>query len=49
VDWKTPIWQQFGAAIDMLENAMRACPEDVWPECWYIAYHTGSATPGYRR
>ena len=40
MDWKTPIWQQFGAAIDMLENAMRACPEDVWPECWYIAYHT---------
>jgi len=38
VDWKTPIWQQFGAAIDMLENAMRVCPEDVWPECWYIAY-----------
>ena len=24
----------------MLENAMRARPEDVWPECWYIAYHT---------
>ena len=40
MDWKTPIWQQFGAAIDMLENAMRACPDDVWPECWYIAYHT---------
>jgi len=21
--WKTIIWQQFGAAIDMLENALR--------------------------
>ena len=26
---KTIIWQQFGASIDMLENAMRACTEDV--------------------
>ncbi len=24
------IWPQFGAAIDMLANALRACPEDVW-------------------
>lgn len=44
--WKTMIWQQFGAAIDMLENAMRACPEPVWgerslrPEFWYTAFHT---------
>jgi hypothetical protein len=28
--WKTVIWQQFGAAIDMLENAMRACPDELW-------------------
>lgn len=40
------IWQQFGAAIDMLENAMRACPDKLWgdrtrrPEFWYIAFHT---------
>jgi hypothetical protein len=40
VDWKTAIWQQFGAAIDMLGNAMRVCPDDVWPDIWYIAYHT---------
>jgi hypothetical protein len=48
--WKEIIWQQFGAAIDMLENAMIACPDKVWsdpdtrvsgkPEFWYIAYHT---------
>jgi DinB superfamily len=44
--WKTIIWQQFGAAIDMLENALRACPEEVWsdrsqrPEFWYVCYHT---------
>jgi len=40
------LWQQFGAAIDMLENAMIACPDEVWgnrsrrPEFWYISYHT---------
>jgi hypothetical protein len=37
---------QFGAALDMLENAIRACPERLWsdrsrkPEFWYLAYHT---------
>jgi DinB superfamily len=36
------IWPQFGAAIDMLENAIAECPENVWTqnEFWYIAYHT---------
>ena len=29
--WKTIIWGQFGAAIDMLENAMRACPDVILP------------------
>jgi hypothetical protein len=27
---KTSIWQQFGAAINMLENALQACPDHVW-------------------
>lgn len=44
--WKAIIWRQFGASIDMLENAIRACPEDIWsdrarmPEYWYVTYHT---------
>ena len=44
--WKAIIWQQFGAAIDMLENALRACPAELWsdrsqrPEFWYVVYHT---------
>lgn len=44
--WKDILWQQFGAAIDMLENAMRACPDELWGNrsdeqgFWYIAYHT---------
>jgi len=43
---KIIIWQQFGAAIDMLENAILACPDDVWGnqieqnEFWYIAFHS---------
>jgi uncharacterized damage-inducible protein DinB len=43
---KTIIWRQFGAAIDMLENAMDCCPEPLWgdrtkrPEFWYVAFHT---------
>jgi len=44
--WKALLWSQFGAAIDMLENALVACPEEVWsdrsrqPEYWYIVFHT---------
>ena len=43
---KKIIWSQFGAAIDMLENAINTCPEEVWrdrsptPEFWYITFHT---------
>jgi hypothetical protein len=42
----TTVWRQFGAAIDMLENAMVACPPSVWGdrvgwhEFWYLASHT---------
>ena len=44
--WKTSIWQQFGAAIDMLDNALIACPQELWSdrsqplEFWYVVYHT---------
>jgi hypothetical protein len=36
------IWNQFGASIDMLENAINACPTADWDtktKFWYIAYH----------
>lgn len=29
---KMNIWQQFGAAIDTLEAALRACPDHLWRE-----------------
>jgi DinB family protein len=44
--WNEALWGQFGAAIDMLENAVRACPDELWadrtrdPQFWYVAYHT---------
>ena len=28
--WRTAIWQQFGAAIDDLDNALRTCPDELW-------------------
>ena len=31
-DFKGVLWLQFGAAIDMLENAIDACPDDVWSD-----------------
>ncbi|MGH2571578.1 MAG: DinB family protein, partial [bacterium] len=40
------IWRQFGASIDMLEGAIRACPDDLWddrsqqPVVWRLAFHT---------
>jgi DinB superfamily len=30
IPWKTIIWQQFGAAIDMLDEVLRACPDELW-------------------
>jgi DinB superfamily len=30
--WRTALWKQFGAAIDMLENALVACPASLWSE-----------------
>ena len=28
--WTGIVWRQFGAAIDMLGNAMRDCPDELW-------------------
>ncbi len=30
--WSQPLWQQFGAAIDSLANAIEACPDSLWSE-----------------
>jgi DinB superfamily len=36
------LWKQFGASIDMLENAIKMCPDARWDnkeQFWYNAYH----------
>jgi len=46
--WKGPLQHQLAAAIDMLENAIRECPDAHWDDAalpvaqrfWYIAFHT---------
>lgn len=40
---KESSWNQLGASIDMLENAIRCCPDEVWDterKFWYHAFHT---------
>lgn len=40
---RTLLWKQFGANIDMLENATVMCPDILWDadyKFWYRAYHT---------
>lgn len=27
---KESLWKQFGASLDMLENAIRQCPKEHW-------------------
>jgi hypothetical protein len=39
---KESLWNQFGASVDMLENAIRLCPLEYWntdKKFWYNAYH----------
>jgi hypothetical protein len=46
--WKPALEHQFAATLDMLENAVRACPDREWDDVslpvaqrfWYLAYHT---------
>lgn len=30
MSWQVALWRQFAAAIDMLDNALRACPDMLW-------------------
>ncbi len=33
--WNASVWRQFGATIDMLDNALHACPDELWQERLY--------------
>ena len=43
--WQTVIGRQFAAAIQMMQLAIRACPDDLWDDrkegspFWHLAYH----------
>ncbi len=40
--FKETLWKQFGACIDMLENAIVMCPDELWEtneKFWYSSYH----------
>lgn len=40
--YKETLWKQFGACIDMLENAIIMCPNELWDtkeKFWYSSYH----------
>ncbi len=45
MDVKNVICSQYGAALDMLEQAVRKCPEEMWDSredknrFWQVAYH----------
>jgi hypothetical protein len=38
---KESLWKQFGASIDMLENAINLCTDELWEDrmFWYSSYH----------
>jgi hypothetical protein len=42
---KEILWLHLGASLDMLENAISACPDELWERpsdemgFWYMAYH----------
>ncbi len=36
------LWTQFGASLDMLENAIVMCPDEHWDtalDFWYLSFH----------
>ena len=40
--FKETLWKQFGASIDMLENSIIMCPDELWnteEKFWYTTYH----------
>lgn len=40
--FKTDLWNQFGASLDMLKNAISMCPTDFWDteqKFWHNAFH----------
>ncbi len=45
--WRTALWQQFGATIDMLENALLACPSTHWQGRLWSNHSDPSLSPEF--
>ena len=45
--WRTALWQQFGATIDMLENALLASPSTLWNGRLWSDHSDPSLPPEY--
>ena len=45
--WTNIIWLQYGAAIDMLENAIRACPDELWSDPSKPPAWISKSVPGF--
>jgi hypothetical protein len=42
-DINLPLWNQFGASMEMLQNVIKTCPKSVWlgtSNYAYLAFHT---------
>jgi len=45
MELRVTLWRQLGATIAMVENAIRACPDELWqdqaryPQYWAMVYH----------
>jgi hypothetical protein len=45
ISWRTVLWPQFGAASDMLDNALVACPARQWNQRRWSAPSDHPSTP----
>src|SRR5579859_5453993 len=45
--WRTILWKQFGAAIDMLDNAVIACPDSLWSQRLWSSPPTSEFPPRF--
>ena len=45
MELRVTLWRHLGATIEMIENAIRACPDELWgdqerdPQFWAMVYH----------
>jgi hypothetical protein len=45
--WSTALWQQFGATLEMFENALVACPTSLWKERIWRDQTSQPLPPGF--